>query len=59
MYIKNLDHSETNGNPKTKYDRAYTDGREPISAETKEFFTLAFLLARGKNAKMLDQTLGP
>ena len=34
-------------------------GREPINAETDKLFTLAFLLARSKNAKMSGKTLGP
>ena len=33
-------------------------GREP-NAKTDKLFTLAFLLAREKNAKMPGQTLGP
>ena len=33
-------------------------GREP-NAETDKSFTFAFLLARGKSAKVLGQTLGP
>ena len=65
MYVRrSLDHSDTNGNLKAKYDCAVLtylmagSGREP-NAETDKLFALAFLLARGKNAKMSGQTLSP
>ena len=64
MYVKSYDHSDhdTNGNPKAKYDCAVLTnvmaGREP-DAKTDKLFTLTFLLANEKNAKMLGQTLGP
>ena len=50
MYIKSLDHSDTNGNPKVKYNWAVliSHGREP-DAEKDKLFTLAFLLAGGKD----------
>ena len=53
MYVRSLDHSDTKGSPKAKYDCAALTylmagrDREP-NAETDELFTLAFLLARGK-----------
>ena len=51
-------------NPNAKYDSPALTylmagrGREP-NAETDKLFTSAILLARGKSAKMLGQTLGP
>ena len=54
MYVRrSFDHSDTNGNPKAKYDCAVLtylmagSGREP-NAETDKLVTMAFLLARGK-----------
>ena len=52
MYVRSLDHSDTNGNPKAKYNCSALTyqagrGREP-NAETDKLLTLAFLLARGK-----------
>ena len=65
MYVRrSFDHSDTNGNPKAKYDCAALtylmagSGKEP-DAETDKLFTLTFLLARGENAKMSGQTLSP
>ena len=59
LYITSLDHSDTNGNSAKYNYAALTSHDQESDAETDKLFTLAFLLARGKNAKMSGQTLGP